>query len=148
MNKSPIGFNGNAVWPLVFLLCVGVAWVHHNAGFQTAAYTLAALGGVVCVLIGFMLSLGAKRVHYDGLIGYKRAEAEIEKERERNRREMIKADNKLEDKAMAVGTALARQMFAYYKATTDAQTVQKNEQDNPFVIDLSETDYQYSEEEL
>lgn len=148
MNKSPVGFNGNAVWPLVFLLCVGVAWVHHNAGFQTAAYTLAALGGVVCVLIGFMLSLGAKRVHYDGLIGYKRAEAEIEKERERNRREELKGDNRLEARAMAVGTGLARQMFAYYKATTDAQAAQKSEPDNPFVVDLSEHEYQVSEDEL
>ena len=146
MNKNPLGFNGNAVWALVILLIVGVAWIHQNAGFAAAAYTLAALGGIVCVLIGFMLALGAKQVHYSGMIGYKQAEASIEREKERARREEIKGDNRLEQRSMMVGTTLARQMFAMWKAQDEAQ--KPAQENNPFVIDLEQTSYQYNEDEL
>ena len=146
MNKNPLGFNGNAVWALVILLIVGVAWIHQNAGFAAAAYTLAALGGIVCVLIGFMLALGAKQVHYSGMIGYKQAEASIEREKERARREEIRGDNRLEQRSMA--TTLARQMFAMWKAQDEAQNTKPAQESNPFVIDLDQANYQYNEDEL
>lgn len=147
MKKSPMGFNGNGLWPVVALLVAGVAWIQQNTDFRTAAYAVIAVGGVLAVVVGFMLALGAKRVTFDGIIGLKEAESRIEIERAKERRLEAANEGKFEQKLLSMATVLGRQIGAHYKAQVDAgQTTKPN--DNPFVIDLNEIDYRYREDEL
>lgn len=153
--KQPIGFNGNALWPIVILLIVGVAWIQEHAGFTAAGYALIAVGGALFIIVGFLLALASKQMTMNGLIGFKQAEAQIERERERNRREELKGDNRLEARAMQVGTAIARQMFSYWQATKNAQSaaeqaerVAQQDASNPYIIDLSKVRVVDNEDDL
>lgn len=60
--------------------------------------------------------------------------------------------NRLEARAMQVGTAIARQMFSYWKAASDARNAQQQAAQqpaqSPFIVDLDQEDYEYNEDEL
>lgn len=151
--KSPVGFNGNALWPLVALLVAGVAWIQSNTDFKTAAYAIMAVGGVLFVIVGFLLALGAKRITFDSIIGLKEAESRIEAEREKSRRQETINGARFEQKLLGIAAIVGRQIGANYKAQVDAQNAearagQKAPEENPFLIDLGQMEYNYRDDEL
>lgn len=140
------GFNGSALWALLALLVVGVAWVQSNTDFTTAAYALMAVGAVVLVVVGFLLALAAKQITLNGIIEFKKSEAGIERERERSRREDAKHEHRLEARTWQMGTMLARQLFSAWRVQSQAEERASSQVDDEFVS-IDPSSYQFVEDE-
>ncbi len=84
--RQPLGFNGSALWAIVFILIVGVVWIENRFGSNVAGAAILGVFGVLVFLAGQLTSIAGRQADGNLRVAEKQADAAVEKER-------IKGDN-------------------------------------------------------
>lgn len=78
---------------LTLLIVVGVWWVESRFGATMTGYVLVGLGGVICLIIGFILSLASTKSAMQTAADFNRDNAGVERYRQQTFREHARGDS-------------------------------------------------------
>lgn len=78
---------------LTALIVVGVWWIESRFGATMTGYVLVGLGGVICLIIGFILSLASTKSAMQTAADFNRDNAGVERYRQQTFREHARGDS-------------------------------------------------------
>lgn len=79
--RQPMGFNGSAIWAIVFVLIVGVVWIENRFGANIAGAALLGVFGVLIFLVGQLVNIASNQASGAQRVEELRANAVVERER-------------------------------------------------------------------
>ena len=100
--RQPMGFNGSAIWAIVFVLIVGVVWIENRFGANIAGAALLGVFGVLVFLVGQLVNIASNQASGAQRVEELRANAAVERERVRGENIVNKFELQQQAKLFAV----------------------------------------------